>query len=264
MAVLTNGAACSPKIGPWPPFGTIQSDESGIPRNNSTACSTGYSGSRSPCTSRVFAAIVDKGRRGEVHVVAIVGELARMAPQRANLIVTEVMPAAHLGPLSLRSSLLCHRLHDGARLIGKARRAADMNHGDDPLRLLRGHVQQRVRAGAQADRLDTIDAEMIEQREDVSRNVGELEVVPGIWRTSVSAQIGCDDAMTSRRFSEDVLPVITASGESMQEQQWFSAAALAIAQWHASILDAVGVIETVCFCVLPCPVPARTRQRGRG
>ena len=37
----TNGAACSPKIGPWPPFGTTHSDASGIPRNNSTACSTG-------------------------------------------------------------------------------------------------------------------------------------------------------------------------------------------------------------------------------
>ena len=40
-AVRTNGAACSPKIGPCPPFGTTSSDAFGIARNSSTASSTG-------------------------------------------------------------------------------------------------------------------------------------------------------------------------------------------------------------------------------
>ena len=177
----TNGAACSPKIGPWPPFGTTHSDAFGIPRNNSTASSTGYSGSRSPCTISVLRGDRRQRRGGEVHVVAIVGELARVAPQRADLIVAEVMAAAHLRPLRLRSPFLRHRPHDRARLIGKARRAADVNHRGDARRLLRGHVQQRVRAGAHADRLDAIDAEVIEQREDVARDIGELEDAARDW-----------------------------------------------------------------------------------
>ncbi len=39
----------------------------------------------------------------EVHVVAIVGELARVAPQRADLIVAVVMAPAHLFPFRFRS-----------------------------------------------------------------------------------------------------------------------------------------------------------------
>jgi hypothetical protein len=36
-----NGPASDPKIGPWPPFGTIHSADAGIPRYISTANSTG-------------------------------------------------------------------------------------------------------------------------------------------------------------------------------------------------------------------------------
>ena len=64
---------------------------------------------------------------------------------------------------------------DRARLIRKTRRAADVNHRGDALRLLGRHVQQRVRAGAHADRPDAIDAETIDQREDVAGHVSERE-----------------------------------------------------------------------------------------
>ena len=46
-------------MGPWPPSGTTHSDAVGIARNSSTANSTGYSGSRSPCTINVRAVIDD-------------------------------------------------------------------------------------------------------------------------------------------------------------------------------------------------------------
>ena len=165
-----------------------------------------------PCRDR------RQGRRGKVHVVAIVGELARVAPQRANLIVAEVMPAAHLRPLGLRSSFLRHRPHDGARLIGKTRRAADVNHCADPLRLPGGHVQQRVRARAHADGLDAIDAEMIQQREDIARNIREREGAARIRRSSMPAKIGDDDAVAFNGICEDMLPVIPGAGEAVKQQ----------------------------------------------
>jgi len=53
-----NARSGSPKMGPCPPFGTTQRYERGIAVYISTARWTGYSGSRSPCTIRVRAAIV--------------------------------------------------------------------------------------------------------------------------------------------------------------------------------------------------------------
>jgi hypothetical protein len=116
-----------------------------------------------------------EGRRIEVHVLAIVGESARVPPEGANLIVAVDVSSAHVRPFRFRATVLGHRPHDGACRCRKVRCAADVNQGLDPRRLLRGHVQQRVGACTQADRLHAADAETIEQREEIPRDVGESE-----------------------------------------------------------------------------------------
>ena len=92
-----------------------------------------------------------------------------------------------------------------------------MDHRFDARRLLRRHVEQRVRAGAHADRLDAIDAELIEQGKEIARDIGELEDAAGIGRSSVTAKIGRDDAIARQRLGEDVLPVVAGSGEAVKE-----------------------------------------------
>ena len=111
----------------------------------------------------------------EIHVFAVVRELARMAPQGAALVIAIVMARSHVGPLAVAASLLRHGAHNPACLIGKPRCATDMNHRADPIRLLRGHVEQRIGAGAHANRLDAIDRKAIEQCDYVAGDVGEAK-----------------------------------------------------------------------------------------
>ena len=163
-------------------------------------------------------------------VVPGVSEGACVPPQRANLIVAEVMTRPHLRPIRFRPRRVGHRPHDRPRLIRKARCAADVNTRGDALRLLRCHVEQCVRAGAHADCLDAIDVQLIEQRKDVARNVGELEILPWIRRPPVAGKVRSDDAKILRRFGEDMLPVIARSREAVKEQQRIAGAAIASKQ----------------------------------
>jgi hypothetical protein len=97
-------------------------------------------------------------------------------------------------------------------------------------------VEEGIRACAHADRRDAADAELVEQREHVARNVGKPKVAAGIGRAAMTTEVRNDRAIAGERLGEDMLPVVAGSREAVQQQQRFAAAAVAEKQ-----LDAVDV-----------------------
>ena len=78
---------------------------------------------------------------------------------------------------------------------------------------------------------------LIEQREDVAGDVRKPEDRRRIRRSPVAAQIGSDDAIAGERLREDVLPVIAAAGEAVEQQQRLAGAVIAIKEAHAVHFD---------------------------
>jgi len=78
-------------------------------------------------------------------------------------------------------------------------------------------VEQRLRAHAQSDRLDALDAEVIEQREHVMSSLAKRERERRVRRAPVSPEVGHDHAEAVRiGAGEDDLPVAADAGASVQ------------------------------------------------
>src|SRR5262249_15307276 len=98
-------------------------------------------------------------------------ESVPLRPQRANLLIAVFMPAPQGLPFVASQAVNRELTHDGARLLREVRRSADQHHSRDPTRLLRGHVKQSLCAAADADRLEPLDIQLVEQGKDVERGL---------------------------------------------------------------------------------------------
>ena len=86
----------------------------------------------------------------------------------------------------------------GPQCIGKAGRRAHEDHGVDPRRLCGACVKKALRAHTEANCLYALDAEAVQQREDVLCALPECECAARIGRTSMAAQIRDDHAVAGR------------------------------------------------------------------
>ena len=102
-------------------------------------------------------------RGREIHVIIAIFERIHLGPQFSDLLIAMLMPLSHLLPLRLTAILRSELAHDGACLLWKVWRRADEHHRLDPLRLLSGYVKQGLGAEAQANGLESFDAQMVEQ-----------------------------------------------------------------------------------------------------
>ena len=140
----------------------------------------------------VAVAVDDQGRGGdfgklwrcEVQVVVAVFQGAALVPQVEDLLVAEFVAFAHAVPLALRHIVGRYMGHHLAGLFGKVHRGADQNHGGDAVGLQGGHVEEGVAAHAEADGAALLDAQVVEEREEIQ---GVLAVVDGVLRVGGAA-----------------------------------------------------------------------------
>ena len=170
-------------------------------------------------------------RRRDRHVVVAVLQSAHLLEQHADLIVAVNVALALRHPVGVGEGVGGELGHRGAGRRRKIRRGADQHHRVDAARLLRGHVEQRLRAHAQADRLHARQAEAIEQREEVVRRLAEREHARRVRRAPMPAQVGDDDAEAGRiAGGEHQLPVGADPGAAMEQEQRLAGAAILVVQ----------------------------------
>jgi hypothetical protein len=96
---------------------------------------------------------------------------------------------------------------------------ADEHLRVDPVGLLRRHVQQRLGANAQPDRLDARHAELIEHREDVGRRLPKCEHPRRVRRAPMAAQVGDDEVEAGGiAGGEHQRPVSADAGAAVEEE----------------------------------------------
>src|SRR5205823_9742624 len=102
-------------------------------------------------------------RRREIHVVIAVLHPALPFPQRDDLLVAEFMAFAHSLPFCRWLALDRNLSHDRPSLLREIHGRANQNHRLDSPRLKRRHMEKNVAAHAQADRLASLNAKMVEE-----------------------------------------------------------------------------------------------------
>ena len=98
-------------------------------------------------------------------------------------------------------------------------------------------------------------SESIQQREDVVRHLGEGEGPRWVCRSAMPAEVWRDDAESRERLGEDVLPVIAAAGEAVQQQQRLAGAAVPVKEVEAVDADR---------CVMTSIIATQTDEKQTG
>ncbi len=178
-----------------------------------------------------------RGRR-EAHVVVAFGQRALVPPEGRDLLIA--MRVALAQPQPFRVGGMGRDLpHDAAGLLGEVHRGAHHDHRVDAYFALQGRLQrgmqERVAAHAQADRLAPLEAELIEEREQVARALRVAEGLVGVRGVAVSARVDGDHPVATREVLETrVTPVAAASGHPVQQEE-----RLALAVHFVGEVDAV-------------------------
>ena len=81
--------------------------------------------------------------------------------------------------------------------------------------------------------LTPIDAELVEQRECIARDIGKPEHAARVGGAPMPSKIGRDDAVSSDRIGEDVLPVFACSRKTMKQEERRAFTAIAIEELHS-------------------------------
>ena len=157
----------SRKTGPWPPWGTIQSAAPGMARYISTAISTGSRKSRSPQTMSVDAVILTK-TGGVKFMWSWLSFIPRCHSHKAAICSSPSLWPFRIVSHSTADWFFDRNLpHDRAGLLWKIPCRADHDRSLNSLGFDSRHMGKNVAAPADANRLASFDAKMVQPSESI-------------------------------------------------------------------------------------------------